>query len=222
METLALHVERYEFAATHARPGTLLDLACGVGYGTRLLADRRPDLEAVLGVDVEASAIEYARRRYADDRVRFERGDTASFGDGSGIRYATIVSLETLEHLAAPGECFGRLANLLEPGGVLVASVPTTPSVDLNPHHRHDFTARTLRTMGASHGLVEVASHSQVQSPAWRDLWGGGGHFPRRLLRPALLRYYFRHPRALGKRLATTLRYGLSNHYLTLAWRKDD
>ena len=36
-ETLRLHVERYAFAAEHALPGRLLDLACGVGYGTRIL-----------------------------------------------------------------------------------------------------------------------------------------------------------------------------------------
>ena len=41
-ETLQLHLARYEFAAAHLRPGRVLDIACGVGYVTRLLADRSP------------------------------------------------------------------------------------------------------------------------------------------------------------------------------------
>ena len=45
-ETLEIHLERYRFAADHARPGRLLDLACGVGYGTRLMADRQPAIES--------------------------------------------------------------------------------------------------------------------------------------------------------------------------------
>ena len=51
-ETLEIHLERYRFAADHARPGRLLDLACGVGYGTRLMADRQPGIESALGVDL--------------------------------------------------------------------------------------------------------------------------------------------------------------------------
>ena len=38
-EALRISLERYGFAAQHARPGRLLDLACGVGYGTRFLTD---------------------------------------------------------------------------------------------------------------------------------------------------------------------------------------
>ena len=56
-ESLGLHLRRYEFAAEHARPGRLLDLACGVGYGTRLLADQRTDLQALTGVDLSPGAI---------------------------------------------------------------------------------------------------------------------------------------------------------------------
>ena len=41
-QTLQLHLARYEFAAAHARPGRLLDIACGVGYGTRWLTDHAP------------------------------------------------------------------------------------------------------------------------------------------------------------------------------------
>ena len=67
------------------------------------------------------------------------------------------------EHLPEPQLFFARLVELLAAGGVLVASVPTTPSVDLNPHHLHDFTAAQFRRMGARHGLVEAASHVQVQ-----------------------------------------------------------
>ena len=62
LATLALHLARYEFAAKHLRPGRVLDLACGVGYGTKLLAERSGS--PVLGADLSREAIEYARSRY--------------------------------------------------------------------------------------------------------------------------------------------------------------
>ena len=64
LETLDLHLARYVFATRHARPGRLLDIACGVGYGTRLLADRSEAALSALGVDISESAIAYARERY--------------------------------------------------------------------------------------------------------------------------------------------------------------
>ncbi len=219
-ESLELHLQRYEFAAQHARAGRLLALAWGVGYGTRLLADRRADLVSLTGVDLSPGATEYAESHYRCDRVRYRQGDAMSFG-GEGETFDTIVSLETIEHLPDPHTFFERLCGLLAPAGVLVASVPTTPSVDLNPHHLHDFTAASFREMGRRRGLVEVASCSQVQRVALHELWSVDRRFRRENLRPGLPGYYLSHPAALVKRVATTLRHGLANHYLTVAWQRD-
>lgn len=214
--TLELHIERYRFAARHLRPGRVLDIACGVGYGAALLA-ARPDVE-VLGVDVSEHAIAYARQRCAGPRLEFCVADALAFEDAQG--FDTIVSLETVEHVANPGLLIARLAGMLRPGGSLIASVPTTPSVDLNPHHRHDFGERSFRRLVAQRAprLREVAALRQVQpvSPLRvlrRD--------ERRMrdLRESLPRYYLGHPGALLRRILATLRFGFSNRYLTVAWR---
>src|SRR5580700_1978735 len=78
--TLALHIERYELAARHAR-GRVLDLACGVGYGTRLVADRAAAVTEAVGVDLANDAVAYASRRYARAGVRYEQCDALSFHD---------------------------------------------------------------------------------------------------------------------------------------------
>lgn len=217
--SLALHYERYRFAAEQANPGTLLDLACGVGYGTRLISQERPDIEALLGVDLSDEAVEYATREYAGGRVLYEQGDAMKFREGASDRFDTIVSLETIEHVPDPLKFFGRLAGLLAPGGILIGSVPTTPSVDLNPHHLHDFTERSFRQMGLDEGLAEIKSHTQIQRVGLSELWSGDRRFRREQLRSNLLGYYARHPSALVGRIVTTLRYGLANHYTTIAWK---
>src|SRR5262249_61299080 len=106
---------------------------------------------------------EYARAHYCGAYARVLAADAMSFYDTSG--FDTIVSIETIEHLPAPAAFVARLVALLRPGGMLVASVPTTPSVDANPHHLHDFSARSFRRLLAPHGLGE--RDALVQEQPW-------------------------------------------------------
>ena len=214
-ETLALHLARYAFAARVAKPGRLLDLACGVGYGTHHMVASNAALGPAVGVDVSPDAVAYANAHYAGPRVRFLASDALRFEDADG--FDTIVSLETIEHVPDPTALFAKLASLLRAGGRLVASVPTTPSVDLNPHHLHDFDAASFAAFGARHGLREVERLQQVQRLAIGGAWRGR-RFTKAKLRPNLPGYYLSHPGALGKRIATTLRHGFANHYLTIVW----
>ena len=215
-ETLELHLERYAFAAEQAGPGRLLDIACGVGYGTQLLADRVAAASEVVGVDLSPSAIEYARERYANSRIRYVECDAMAFEVSGG--FDTIVSLETVEHLPEPRRFLHKLAGMLRPAGTLIASVPTTPSVDINPHHLHDFDERSFRALVCGLPLTEVACLRQVQPVSLVSVLRRS---ETRLthLRPRLLEWYARHPGALVRRVRSTLRHGRANHYLTLVWR---
>ncbi len=215
LATLDLHLARYEFAARHLQPGRALDLACGVGYGTRLLADRAA--VHVVGADLSAEAIAYAQSRYAGPGVEFRVVDAMRLEDAEG--FASIVSLETLEHLPDPAGFLARAVALLRPGGSFVASVPTTPTTDVNPHHHHDFSERSFRRAVGVHGLAELGCLRQVQRVPWtaalsrHELRMGDS-------RKNLLAYYARNPRVFVSRIAATLRHGLATHYITIAWRK--
>jgi hypothetical protein len=101
----------------------------------------------------------------------------------------------------------------------LVASVPVTPSVEVNPYHLHDFTERSFHALGAELGLVEVAVLAQTQpfSPV-QIITGREARLEE--MRENMVGYYLRHPAALSRRLLSTLNHGFCNKYLTLAWVK--
>jgi len=215
-ETLRLHMERYQFAGLHLLPGNVLDIACGVGYGTALLAEKASVTKA-LGVDISSSSVEYARRRYGVEKVMFECGDAAEFRPAS--LFTNIVSLETIEHVANPDALFAHLVSLLLPGGRLIASVPITPSVDANPHHRRNFSSGSFMRMGKQNSLVCVDSMVQIQR------FDPVAIVARAEARSANTRqnlafFYLHNPSHLGLRLWSTIRNGFVNKYLTVVWQR--
>lgn len=215
-ETLDLHLARYALAQRHAR-GRILDMACGVGYGTRMLADNGRDVTEAVGVDCAAEAVAYATARYSRPGVRFTQADALEFHDPDG--FDTVVSLETIEHVVDPEKLIVRLIAVLRPGGVLITSVPTTPSADVNPHHLHDFTERSFRAMVGRFGVHEIDALSQVQP---YDLRAVLSRTETRMttMREGLAGYYLRHPRSAARRLAATVRYGFTNRYVTIVWQR--
>lgn len=214
---IAVHVARYDFAAHYARQvGRLLDLACGSGHGTALLADRLPSV-ACVGVDLGADAIAHARERYGRANNTFAEANGMTFDDAQG--FDTIVSLETIEHLADPEAFVERMASMLRPGGRIIASVPSTPSTDANPYHLQDFTEASFARLFTRLGFRGIASLRLVDpfsnTPTFSRKSGDKGRVLRRMLR-----HYIRRPVSLVRRVAATVRYGLENRYITTAWER--
>ena len=212
-DSIEIHEARYRFAAAQLNDRNVLDLACGCGFGTALMAALHPDVEFV-GVDIDAQAISYAQRHYQGSNIRFVCADAMQFDGG---KFDTIVCLETIEHLAFPSSFIDRLPSLLLSGGKVIASVPITPTCDGNPHHRHDFSRRSFYKLFSRNCFSPSEEFLQVQRWVYDEIFsasesgttrsaGVGNH---------VLRYYRRHPRALLTRIASLLRYGRCNIYLT-------
>lgn len=213
-QTFNLHIERYEFAARKLRDAkSILDIACGVGYGSRLLKDSLP-AALVTGVDSSAEAIEYANARYARPELTFRVGDAMTFENGP---FDAVVSLETIEHLPESQAFIQRITTrLLRPGGIFIGSVPVTPSMDANPHHLNDFTARSFRKLLATRGLIEFDRLRQVQ-PYSPVAVITRTEERMQAMRPKIWAYYRRHPHKAFLRLKSLIVDGFHNKYLTIA-----
>jgi 2-polyprenyl-3-methyl-5-hydroxy-6-metoxy-1,4-benzoquinol methylase len=214
-ETLELHLERYRFAEKYLVPGEVLDLACGSGYGSYLLATA--GTHAVTGVDVDESAITYARLHYQHPAINFKTGDAMNYQTRNDIH--NIVSLETIEHLPDPVLFVKNMTVQLRAGGRFIASAPITPSMDANPFHLTDFTLGSFSKLFTSCGLVEVARMIQVQSYQPGKLLGKTD--PRsKGIRKNLLAYYFKHPVKAWLRAKSLLIDGFRNKYVVMVFEK--
>jgi SAM-dependent methyltransferase len=138
---------RYQFALQFAGPQTrALDVACGTGYGLRLLTVNGAH---TIGVDADASAAREALRQDPGRTSLILRGDGCRlpFADA---RFSLVTSFETIEHLVDRGRFVGELRRILTPDGLLILSTPnanhTRPvnGKPSNPFHVHEYTPSEL------------------------------------------------------------------------------
>lgn len=148
------HWHRYAFARRFVQGRRTLDVACGEGYGSALLAGVA---SGVVGIDVAADAVAHARATYAArPGVRFEHGSASALplADGS---VDAVVSFETIEHLPREEQprMLAEVARVLTAGGLLVLSAPNPVEYSSarnyrNPFHLHEPSRDELDAMLAS------------------------------------------------------------------------
>lgn len=223
-EILDLHIARYEFAKSFVREKTVLDLACGVGYGSQMLADTAA---SVMGVDLSEEAILYAKERYHKEVISYHACSyermRAQIEECPDDGFDVVVSLETIEHVPDPDDFLHHLVSWVRPGGLLVAAVPVTPTVDYNPFHLHDFTEKQWKAMIRNSGLTIEDTFKQIHKVSfstWKGSQVKGERHWEKEMRQNLPAFYLRHPDKFFSRLGALMRYGLSTHYLTIVGRR--
>ncbi|MCE9528609.1 MAG: class I SAM-dependent methyltransferase [Planctomycetales bacterium] len=156
------HVHRYHQAVPLIRPGdVVLDAACGLGYGSYLLSCSTLASQ-VIGIDSSEYAIRYASLNFEQLRpnLQFRPGflpdALASIPDHS---VDTVISYETLEHVADPEGLLREFHRLLTPGGRVIVSVPNDwrdeTGKDPNPYHLHVYNADKIRAQIAESFDIE-------------------------------------------------------------------
>lgn len=135
------HLHRYAFALAYARGKRVLDVACGEGYGSAMLASVAAH---VTGVDISAEAVTHAAQRYSSiENLRFRVGDAANL-KLPGKKFDVITSFETLEHLEDHEGMLSCFARLLSPTGVVIVSSPDKRVYSDEPGYRNEFHVKEL------------------------------------------------------------------------------
>ena len=135
------HWHRYHFASRWVEGKRVLDLACGEGYGSALLARRAAH---VLGVDVSQQAIDHAKREYAGlANVEFKQGSCTAI-PAADASIDVAISFETLEHIAEQEQFLAELARVLKPEGVLIISCPNKAEYTDKRGTRNEFHVKEL------------------------------------------------------------------------------
>jgi SAM-dependent methyltransferase len=145
------HLAVYEWIAARVGGKRVVDMACGEGYGSDVLAAAAASM---VGVDANPEAHEHARLRYLRPNLRFERDLVESFRD----RCDAVVFLQTIEHVQDAGAILEHFKSMLEPGGIAYISTPNLltlapPGAEKsdNPWHVREYRAAEFRRLCEAH-----------------------------------------------------------------------
>lgn len=165
------HVSRYVLAAGKIRPGdVVVDAACGLGYGTAVLAACSPGAKFI-GVDIDPESIEYANANFAANNsgISFQAADVTKLAFLPDHSVDAFISFETIEHVENYDVFLAEIKRVLKPDGRFVGSVPNMwcdeTGKDPNPYHFHVFDWAKLQTAIDKHFIVD---------DRWSQTAGGG------------------------------------------------
>ncbi len=114
------HLHRYAVAFQLVQGKTVLDIACGEGYGSFLMAQHA---KRVIGVDISEEAVKHAGVKYSGQNLSFRQGsaDKIPLEDG---QVDVVVSFETLEHHDKHDEMLREVKRVLKADGQFIISTP--------------------------------------------------------------------------------------------------
>jgi 2-polyprenyl-3-methyl-5-hydroxy-6-metoxy-1,4-benzoquinol methylase len=134
---IAEHRQRYLFAAQWVQEKVVLDVACGVGFGTQILSQNQAAW--VVGVDISSEALGVAQDYFSDSVSRFcqSNGERLPFNHQ---QFDLVVCFETLEHVPHPEKFFSEIHRVLKSDGILISSIPNIDFLHRgkkieNPYH---------------------------------------------------------------------------------------
>jgi len=132
------HLVRYQLASSFVKGKRVLDIACGSGYGSKMLAEA--GAEKVIAMDASAAAIKSAKKNFFRDNIEYRAGDAENIGlEENTIDVA--VSFETIEHLKNADKFLKELSRVVKDDGVVMISTPNKAvSGQINPYHHKEYT----------------------------------------------------------------------------------
>ncbi len=138
------HIQRYNFASQFVKGKSVLDIACGEGYGSSLLLSS--GAKQVFGIDNNQQSIRHATKKYP--RVKFLQDNAETVKKLHRRKFDIIVSFETIEHLNNPEKYLASMKMHLKQGGLLILS---TPNAEIyargNPFHIKEYYEEELNSL---------------------------------------------------------------------------
>jgi len=164
------HLARYNLVKGE-KDFTILDIGCGTGHGSNLLAR---NFKRVYGVDISQEAIDYAKKNWQKGNIKF------IVGSGTEIPFSKntfdiAVAFEVFEHIKNWKKFLSELKRVIKRNGLIYISTPNkdvySPGTKrpINPHHFFEMTEKQFRKALGSY--FQIDKFLGQRTPVYNDHW---------------------------------------------------
>ena len=161
--------ERYRFCNTYIKNKIVLDIPCGVGWGTSLLKGYK----SIIGMDVSIEAIQYANAHYGKEKRTFLAGDMQAIASDDDS-FDIIICLEGFEHVTKEiGEKFiTESKRVLKQNGLLIMTCPVLnefANSTGNPYHLNEYPEQELiELLNKNFRIIKLERIKGPEGPEYR------------------------------------------------------
>lgn len=156
------HVATYNFCKRYISAKKVLDYGCGSGYGTASVSD---DCASIVGIDISADAIAYAKSHYQAANLSYQviaNADDAPLPFPDAF-FDVVLSFQVIEHIEDVRAYLQEIKRVLTPGGVAIIATPDRSGRLLpfqkpwNMWHVKEYSRTTLyKTLATQFTAVDV------------------------------------------------------------------
>ena len=118
------HLHRYAICRDRVAGLRVLDVACGAGYGTNILAQAAAE---VTGVDIDGAAIRRAAKKYKRENLKFVTADCHDM-PFEADSFDVVVANEMIEHIDEQDAFLEEVTRVLDPAARYWFRRPTSRS----------------------------------------------------------------------------------------------
>ncbi|MBW4553632.1 MAG: methyltransferase domain-containing protein [Aphanocapsa sp. GSE-SYN-MK-11-07L] len=134
------HLHRYLAALEFVKDKTVMDIACGEGYGSSILSEYA---QSVLGVDINRECIDHAKKRYENSKLEFLVASCEKIPINAQS-IDVVISFETIEHHDKHEAMIEELKRVLKPDGLIIISSPNRLVYSDQPNNHNPFHVKEL------------------------------------------------------------------------------
>jgi len=170
------HAHRYAICKDLVATRKVLDLACGTGYGSNILAG---SAAVVAAVDISPVAIREARRRYTRENLSFSIADAYDL-PFDAENFDVVVANEMIEHVDDHDGLILEVKRVLSDRGIFLVSTPNRPVYNRyktpNPFHVSEMAVPEFESLLRRHFRnVKLVGTRMTLLSASYDLDGASG-----------------------------------------------
>lgn len=169
------HISRYNYAKQFLRrDDSVLDVACGTGYGAYELAFIAKNVTAI---DIDQATINYASKTFKSSNIKYICGNAVQVQSLTNEKFNVCTSFETIEHLTKEDQeqFLINIVSVLQNDGTFIVSTPNTSIYighenTTNEFHLHELTYAEFKSLLEKHfEVVFIVGQRRFEGAGHKD-----------------------------------------------------